>query len=170
MKKTLLDIQPISRTRRNHALEHATIHVLSKKFPNVTLAGISSPNGFTLIGDVSTEDVAEGAIEALTRLRGGEAELALHPNCGTNFAITGIAAGLAAWLGTLGSGKEIRHKFERLPLIVLLATIAIIVTRPLGPLVQKQITTDGAPGGLELERIETSVRLGLRLHRVITTG
>lgn len=170
MKKTLLDIQPISRTRRNHALEHATIHVLSKRFPGVTLAGMSSPDGFTLIGDISTEDVAEGAIEALKRLRNGEAELALHPNCGTNFAITGIAAGLAAWLGTLGSGKEIRRKLERLPLIILLATAAIVFTRPLGPLVQKKITTASDPEGLELERIETSIRLGLRLHRVITRG
>ena len=170
MIKSLLNLQPISRTRRNHALEHATIHVLSKRFPNVTLAGMSSPNSFTLIGDVSTEDVAEGAIEALKRLRNGEDELALHPNCGTNFAITGIAAGMAAWLGTLGSGKEIRRKLERLPLILLLATIAVIVTRPLGPLVQKQITTASDPEGLEIERIETSVRLGLHLHRVITRG
>jgi len=87
MNKSILDFQPISRTRRNHSLEHATIHVLSKKFPNVTLAGMSSPSGFTLIGDVATEDVAEAAIEALRRLREGESQLALHPNCGTNFAI-----------------------------------------------------------------------------------
>jgi len=170
MKKTLLDLRPVSRTRRNHALEHATIHVLSKKFSNVMLAGMSSPSGFTLIGDVSTEDVAEGAIEALRRLREGQSELALHNNCGTNFAITGIAAGMAAWLGTLGSGKEIRRKLERLPLIILLATIAIIATRPLGPLVQKEITTDSDPGGLEIERVETSIRLGMRMHRVITRG
>jgi hypothetical protein len=170
MKKSLLDFQPISRTRRNHALEHATLHILSRKFPNITMAGVSSPNGFTLIGDVTTEDVAEGAIEALKRLRDGEADLALHPNCGTNFAVSGIVAGLAAWLGTLGSGKEIKRKLERLPLIVLLATTAIVITRPLGPLIQKKITTASNPEGLELERIETSVRLGLRLHRVITRG
>jgi hypothetical protein len=170
MKKSLLDLQPISRTRRNHALEHATLHILSRKFPNITMAGVSSPNGFTLIGDVTTEDVAEGAIEALKRLRDGEADLALHPNCGTNFAVSGIVAGLAAWLGTLGSGKEIKRKLERLPLIVLLATTAIVITRPLGPLIQKKITTASNPEGLELERIETSVRLGLRLHRVITRG
>ena len=170
MTKSLLDMQPISRTRRNHALEHATINVLSKKFPRVSIAGMSSPQGFTLIGDVTTEDVAEAAIEALKKLRDGDAGLAMHPNCGTNFAVSGIFAGLAAWLATLGSGKEFRRKLERLPLIILMATLAIVLTRPLGPLVQKRITTDSDPAGLELERIESYVRLGMRTHRVITRG
>jgi hypothetical protein len=131
---------------------------------------MSSPDGFTIIGDVSTEDVAEAAIEALKKLRMGEAELALHPNCGTNFAISGLFAGLAGWLGTLGAGKDFRRKLERLPLIIFLATLAVIVTRPLGPLLQKEITTSGDPQGLELERIETSIRGGFRMHRVITRG
>jgi hypothetical protein len=170
MSKSILDLQPISRTRRNHGLEHATIHVLSKKHPNVKMGGMSSPGGFTIVGDVTTEDVAEAAIEALKKLRAGEAELALHPNCGTNFAISGMFAGLAAWLGTLGAGKEFRRKLERLPLMIFLATLAVVVTRPLGPLVQKQITTTGDPQGLELERVETSLHAGVRTHRVITRG
>jgi len=161
---------PISRTRRNHGLEHATLHILSKKHPQVSMGGISSPFGFTIIGDVTSEDVAEAAIEALKKLRNGEAELAMHPNCGTNFAISGGMAGLAAWLGMLGSGKEFKQKLERLPLSILLATLALILTRPLGPMVQKQITTTGDPGGLELDRVETSVRAGVRLHRVVTRG
>jgi plasmid stabilization system protein ParE len=170
MSKSILDLQPISRTRRNHGLEHATIHVLSKKFSNVKLGGMSSPSGFIIIGDVTTEDVAEAAIEALKKLRAGNAELALHPNCGTNFAISGIFAGMAAWLGALGAGKEFRRKLERLPLMIFLATLAVIITRPLGPLVQKQITTTGDPQGLELEKVETFLRAGVRLHRVITRG
>ncbi len=170
MRKSILDLQPISRTRRNHGLEHATIHILSKKSPNVKMGGMSSPSGFTLIGDVSTEDVAEAAIEALKKLRAGNADLALHPNCGTNFAISGMFAGLAAWLGTLGAGKEFRRRLERLPLMILLATMAVVITRPLGPLVQKEITTSGDPQGLELERVETFLRAGVRMHRVITRG
>jgi len=170
MSKSILDFQPISRTRRNHGLEHATIHILSKKHPDVSLGGMSSPQGFTIIGDITTEEVAEAAIEALKKLRDGKTELALHPNCGTNVAISGMFAGLAAWLGTLGAGKTFRRKLERLPLMVFLATLAVVITRPLGPLVQQQITTSGDPKGLELEKVETSVRAGLRLHRVMTKG
>jgi len=170
MRKSILDFQPISRTRRNHGLEHATLHILSKKHPHVRLGGVSSPGGFTIIGDVRTEEVAEAAIEALNRLRAGEAKLAVHPNCGTNFAITGMFAGLAAWFGGLGAGKEFKRKLERLPLMIVLATLAVVLTRPIGPLVQKQITTTGDPKGLELERIESSMQAGMRLHRVITKG
>ena len=70
----------------------------------------------------------------------------------------------------LGSDKKFKSKLERLPLVILLATIAFILTRSLGPRVQKLITTSGQPGSLELTRVETTVRGGVRLHKVITQG
>jgi len=170
MSNSILDYYPISRTRRNHGLEHATMQVLNQKFPQVSLGGMSSPRGFTIVGDVTSEDVAEAAIEALKRLRAGEAELAQHPNCGTNFAIPGAFAGLAAWVGTLGSGRSFKQKLERLPLVMVLATTALVLTYPLGPMIQKRFTTSGDPQGLELERVETTIRAGVRLHHVTTRG
>lgn len=170
MSNSPLEINPISRLRRNHGLEHATIHVLGKKHPDVNFGGMSSPAGFTIIGDVSTEEVAEAAIVALKRLRAGKSDLAMHPNCGTNFAVSGAFAGLGAWFGTLGSGKSFKRKLERLPLALLLATIALVLTRRLGPVIQKNITTSGDPENLELQRVETVIRAGLRMHRVITSG
>lgn len=170
MRKSLLDVAPISRIRRNHGLEHATLHILSARFPHLTLGGISSPSGFTIVGDVTTEDVADAAIQALKKLRAGEASLAMHANCGTNFAVSGLFAGAAAWLGSLGAGKELKNKLARLPLVIVLAVAALIVTRPLGPIIQKRLTTSGDPEGLELERVETALRAGMRLHRVITKG
>ncbi len=168
MINDILNFHPISRTRRNHGLEHATMHILAKKHPHVQLGGMSSPRGFTIIGDVTSEDVAGAAIEALLKLRAGEADLTEHPNCGTNFAISGLIAGLLAWLGTLGCEKTFKRKLERLPLLITLVTLALIVTQPLGPIIQKRITTASDPQGLELERVETTIRAGLRLHHVIT--
>ena len=170
MSDSLLNLKPVSRIRRNHGLEHATINVLSKRFPKEKFGGVSSPMGFFIIGDVTSEDVAEAAIEALKRLRGGEARLAMHDSCGTNYAVPGIFAGLAAWLGTLGSGKSVKSKLERLPLSIMLATVALILTRSLGPIVQRQFVVAGDPEGLELERVETVVRMGMRMHRVLTKG
>lgn len=170
MSQSIEKINPISRIKRNHGLEHATLHVLGKKFPKTAFGGISSPVGFTIIGEVSTEDVAEAAIEALKRLRDGEADLAQHDNCGTNFAVTGAIVGLFAWVGTIGSDKAFKKKLERLPLVMLLAVVGFMLARPLGPIIQKRITTSGQPGELELDRVETSVRAGLHLHRVITRG
>ena len=54
--------------------------------------------------------------------------------------------------------------------MILLATVALILTRPLGPLVQKWVTTTGDPAGLELERVETIVRAGVHMHRILTKG
>ena len=170
MSNSILDYYPISRTRRIHGLEHATMQILNKKFPQVSLGGMSSPHGFTIMGDVTSEDVADAAIEALKRLRAGESDLAQHPNCGTNFAIPGAFAGLAAWLGTLGSGKSFKQKLERLPLVMVLATTALVLTYPLGPMIQKKFTTSGDPQGLELERVETIVRAGVKLHTITTRG
>jgi hypothetical protein len=170
MSNSLLDFYPISRTRRNHGLEHATMHILNQRFPHLHLAGISSPRGFSIVGDVKAEDVAEAAIEALKRLRAGESELAQHPNCGTNYAIPGAFAGLAAWLATLGTDKSFKKKLERLPLVMVMASAALALTYPLGPIVQKRFTTSGDPQGLELERVETTIRAGARLHHVTTRG
>jgi hypothetical protein len=170
MKKNFLDLPILSRLRRNHSLEHATLHVLEKKFPKTGFGGISSPLGFTIVGNVTTENVAEAAIEALKRLRAGESHLVIHQNCGTNFAVTGVFAGLGAWLGTIGAGKRFRQKLERLPLMITLATLALIIAKPLAPWVQKQITTTGDPQGLDLVKVETTVRAGLKLHLVTTKG
>jgi hypothetical protein len=81
MMEMIVGGQVASRVRRNHGLEHATLHVLAEHLPRVNLAGHSDPNGFWIVGDVSTEDVIDAAAEALRRLKEGEHELAVHPVC-----------------------------------------------------------------------------------------
>src|SRR5512136_2980603 len=114
---TILDNPVISSIRRNHGLEHATINILSLKFPRRPLAGYSFPGGFVLFGDVATVDVREAVTEALSRLSNGERHLAIHPNCGTNFLASGFVSGGLAWLGMAGA-KNGREKVERLPLVI----------------------------------------------------
>ena len=58
-----------SAVRQNHALEHATIVLLSKKYSDVRLAGVSSAVGFFVFGDVPTEAILPAATEALRLLR-----------------------------------------------------------------------------------------------------
>ena len=57
----MLKKSPISRIRRNHGLEHATIHVLSEANPRRRLIGRSDYGGFWLLGEVSTEELALGS-------------------------------------------------------------------------------------------------------------
>ncbi len=164
---SILDLPIISRTRRNHGLEHATISLLSRRFPGKRLAGYSLPFGFFILGNVPTAELRETVDAALERLNAGESGLAIHPGCGTNYLASGLVAGLLAWLGMLGA-RDKKERMERLPLVLVLATLGLIASQPLGPLLQKKVTTSGVPAGLSVEEV-VPVRLGgLSVHRVVT--
>jgi hypothetical protein len=167
---SLLSLGPISHVRRNHALEHATLQVLSRTDPFLRLAGYSNMGGFWVVGEISTDMLVAAVQEAVARLRAGEIGLAIHPNCGTNFVTTGFLAGIAGWLGMLGVGSGLRRKLERLPVIIGLVTLAIILANPLGPLLQAKVTTQPDIGNLEVVRIERGMRQQVPIHRVVTKG
>ena len=71
----LLTSPLIKKLRRNHGLEHATVHVLNQRLGRLSLVGHSDWNGFTLYGPVDTSEIKLAANEALRRLRQGEADL-----------------------------------------------------------------------------------------------
>lgn len=171
MQISSLNLGIISLIRRNHGLEHATINLLSKKFPNVSFSGYSDHKGFWIVGDVSTDALLETAQQALTRMKGGERGLAIHTNCGTNYVTAGLLAGSMTWLATLGGGNSFKKKLDRWPLMVLLVTGALIVAQPLGPKVQEHVTTSGEPGNLvvkQIVRYERNLPGRPNLHRILT--
>jgi hypothetical protein len=153
-----------NRIRQNHALEHATIHILSRRNPFLRVMGRSTPAGFYIYGAIDTQEVADSAAEALSRLQQGEAHLAVHPRCGTNLAVTGVLAGMAAFGATLGHA---RSKFDRLPLAVMAATIGAIVAQPLAYKVQEQITTSPEVDGLQIEEVARQEQGKVIVHRVV---
>jgi hypothetical protein len=160
----------VNRIRRNHGLEHATLHILSRKHPYSSLAGHTDTGGFWILGDIPSVDVQEAASEALYRLQAGEHNLAVHPNCGTNLVTAGILASLAGFLAMLSAGRRFRDKLERLPMAVSLATLAVLLARPLGYFFQAQVTTSGEPDTLEIVEVRPSKRGWMRAHRVVTQG
>jgi len=160
----LLNAPLVSETRRNHALEHATLHILSERFPGRGMAGHSNPTGFFLIGDVSTEDIRAAASQALTRLQNGESRLAIHAGCGTNYVVTGALAGLFALLGMSGT-RNTRERLERFPLLMLLSILAFMIGQPLGLALQKRVTTQPDPGDLTIVDIYL---VSKSIHRIVT--
>ena len=176
MTNLIVSVPLFTRIRRHHALEHATLQILSKNNPTQSFMGYSDMRGFWIVGNCSTEALKDAVEEALTRLRGGESQLAIHPNCGTNFVASGFLAGLAGWLGMLGTGSGFKRKAERLPIVIGLVTLTIILANPIGPLLQAKITTQPNIGSLEVVRIERSVRNDrtvrqqVPIHRVVTKG
>ena len=162
-----LDLPLILATRRNHALEHATLHVLALKHPAQHLAGHSNPTGFFIVGDVPLEDVTESALTALRLLKLGDRDLAIHDGCGTNFAATALMAGGLAWLVLRGS-KTAYGRALRLPFAVGLAVVGTALSRPLGPRIQQRITTEADMGDLRISAVRETMRGAVRVHRVIT--
>ena len=152
-----------SAVKQNHALEHATIVLLSKKYPDVRLAGISFAAGFFVFGDVPTEAILPTAQEALTLLRTTSPELAIHERCGTNLAVTAMLAGLSAM-----TVARLRRPYGTFNNVILATTAAMIVGRPLGLSVQRHVTTQTPNASMTITGVKPLSFFGTPAHFVST--
>jgi hypothetical protein len=118
-------------------------------------------DGFYIYGRVPTESIESSASEALRRLKGGEAALAVTPLCGTNIAVAGVLTGLATFV-TMGT----RKRFDRLPGIFTAAMFGVLAAQPIGQIVQKYVTTSPDLSGTEIVGIRSTAR-GM-IHKVQT--
>lgn len=158
-----LHLPLILETRRNHALEHATLHILAHKY-KTAMAGHSNPTGFYLLGDFQIEDIADAATQAMTRLKAGESGLAVHEGCGTNLAVTALLPATFAWAPLQGA-KSTRWRLLLIPLALTFAVFGYFLSKPLGPWLQKHVTTESDLGDMRITQI-LFVRKGV--HRIIT--
>ncbi len=164
----VLNQNKILAVRRNHAVEHATINILSRQFPTKSISGYSNASGFWLIGMLPSDSIRPAVEEAVQRLTSGERSLAFHPNCGTNYVVMGSAAALAAWVGMLGVGKKWTEKLDRLPLMMVFSTLALILSQPVAHSVQVQVTTAPSLDQYSILRIEDVSRGDIQAYRVKT--
>ncbi len=146
--------------RQVHALEHATVWVLSNleknnnsTEDNQTIGGLSTEKGFFLYGDINHLKLKKAVRIALNRLKQGDWDLALHPRCGTNSSVA-IALTTAMVMTT-------HLLLPREPISQLLgmsmATItAAYLTPEIGLSVQKYITT-AIPFNLKIGEIAKTV-------------
>ena len=151
------------RVRRNHALEHATLHVLARDLPNLSLVGRSDWRGFLLYGEVPADALRRAVEEAYERLRAGQKALAVHPRCGTNLAVALVLSGAAFVVGLLGSANERRRRW---PLTLAALAGALALARPLGPEVQRRLTTDPDMDGVAVGAITSKGRGARMVTRV----
>jgi len=160
----------VSHIRRNHGLEHATIHVVSRRFPSSTFIGRSDPRGFFLYGDIATDALKDAVEEALTRLRAGERQLAVHSNCGTNYLTTAVMVAGASFFSLMGTGKNERtvDRLLRLPMAIAASVFALILAQPVGLAVQQRLTTSSDPGPLKVAAIRRLSSGGPTVHRILT--
>jgi uncharacterized protein DUF6391 len=162
----ILDLPPVLATRRNHALEHATLHVLEDRHPDRHLAGHSNPTGFFIFANVTTEELKNSITQALTRLRAGESNLAIHAGCGTNMATSLLMSSFFAFLPVSGR-KSTLSRVLMMPVGVLFAVVGYALSQPMGPWLQANVTTEADMGDLRVLEV-VPVRKGV--HRVMTAA
>jgi len=171
---SFLDLPVVSRVRRNHALEHATLQILSEREGDTRLMGRSSVWGFMVYGDVDTRELLQAAQDGVRRLRAGQRSLAVHPNCGSNYAVAGVIAGLGSFLALGGLNRDedegLLERLARLPLACAVGTLGVIASRPLGAAFQAHVTTEADVGDLQITKVTKSNRAGTTIHMVHTKG
>lgn len=149
--------------KQNHALEHATIVLLAKKFPEARLSGISFAAGFFVFGEIPTEAILPTAEEALQLLRTTTPELAVNERCGTNLAVAGMLTGLSAM-----AVAKMRRPYSTANNVILASTAALILARPLGLLVQRYITTQTPNASMQIQGVKPLVVFNAPAHFVST--
>ncbi len=150
--------------RQVHALEHATVWMLSGTInshprtklstsylsaDNETIGGLSTEKGFYLYGEIDPLNLRRAVNLALARLQQGEWNLALHPRCGTN---SSVAAILTAGMAITAHFTLPRSPIHQIMGMGLAALTANYLAADLGIYVQKYITT-AIPFNLKLEKI-----------------
>ena len=153
-------VKEVLMVRQVHALEHATVWVLSELFPqqfqarggpqigwpyyrsippdNGKLSGLSTERGFYLYGMTNTARLRRAVNTAQQRLISGEWGLAIHPRCGTNLSVAALlTTGLVVGMGSLLPKGPIEQCIG----VGLATTIAAALTPHVGPIVQQYVTT-----------------------------
>ncbi len=158
----------LERIRRNHALEHATLHMLEEQSPRLHAGGRASTDGFYLFGDLPDEaTVTTAANEAIRRMGGGESDLAVHPRCGTNLVTAGVLGGVLAMLGVMMSGKRAPW-YVQLPNAILGAMVGGLLAVRVGPWMQAYVTTSPEVRTATVRGIRKGQFAGMTSHFVET--
>ncbi|MUL38373.1 DUF6391 domain-containing protein [Gloeocapsopsis dulcis] len=149
-------IKDILMLRQVHALEHATVWVLSElnntaqNSTDQLLGGLSTEQGFYLYGHINQATLHSAVKIALQRLIEGEWRLAIHPRCGTNISVGFLlAAGLTVGFHLLLPRGPIEQFFG----LGLAATTAAYLAPDVGMLAQRYLTT-AIPFNLAVENIK----------------
>ena len=150
--------------RQVHALEHATVWMLSnleakkasiasRSDDNETIGGVSTAQGFFLYGDINVVKLRKAVHLALTRLKKGEWDLAIHPRCGTN---TSVAALLTTGMIVTTHLILPREPIGQLVGVGLATATASYLAPHIGMAVQKYVTT-AIPFNLKILEIAQAI-------------
>ncbi|MEO6064099.1 MAG: DUF6391 domain-containing protein [Thermoflexales bacterium] len=138
--------------RRNHGLEHATLHVLGERIRPLRAAGHAELRGFRVVGDMSADAIRAAAEEAIRRMQAGETWWAVHPGCGTNVVASSLLTSAFACLGTLLAGRKAGWQ-DKLSNAISLGALGALIAHPLGPWLQARVMTSADMRGARVRAV-----------------
>ncbi|MBM7555511.1 sRNA-binding carbon storage regulator CsrA [Halanaerobacter jeridensis] len=151
--------------RKNHALEHATVNILEKKYGYSNLSGLAEENGFYINGVINPKDVKVAAQEGLLRLQQGERNLVVHKQCGTSLTVANLVSAVVFILLLLLTGV-----FSLLNMLLAII-IANFIGPQLGVWVQKNYTTSYQVDNMEINgvqlRQDSQTMLGINVPKKV---
>jgi hypothetical protein len=116
-----------------------------------------------VFGNIPTEEVLPAAQEALGLLRTSQPELAVHERCGTNLAVSSMLVAAAAMVVA-----RLRKPYGTFNNVMLATTAATILSRPLGLLAQRYVTTQTPNSSMVILNVKSMKLFGTPAHFVST--
>ncbi|MBE9030407.1 hypothetical protein IQ266_11755 [filamentous cyanobacterium LEGE 11480] len=169
-------LKEILLVRQAHALEHATVWILggtpkSTAYRTITqdddrYGGLSTAEGFYLFGEVDTDVLHHAVHKALHRLVTGEWHLAVHPRCGTSFAVNmTLSAGMA-----MGSHFMLpKDPFSQFLGLGAAITLASHLSPTIGEWMQSTVTT-AIPFNLKIESVAPRGQMQGKMAHFVRVG
>lgn len=124
-------------TKRNHALEHATILQLERR-SGKRFSGRATSSGFRISGPASHDEVRAAFDEVSRSVRAGAPLLYISPRCGSNIVTAlGMALGLLLSLA-IGSVILQPSLSDRVVGLVIVLAVFVALRRGLGNAIQRR--------------------------------
>ena len=141
--------------RRNHAIEHATVSILTEQKIKSAVIGFAIPSGFIIYSKSNKDEILSAANHGLKLMKSGVSEISISQFCGTNLVVAALLTGVS----TLLLGKILGKKSKNILNITSGFLLSTLLSKPIGRIVQKYVTTDSNVKNIQIKNI-VSLKIG----------
>ena len=141
--------------RRNHAIEHATVSILTEQKIKSAVIGFAIPSGFIIYSKSNKDEILSAANHGLKLMKSGVSEISISQFCGTNLVVAALLTGAS----TILLGKILGKKSKNILNITNGFLLSALLSKPIGRIVQKYVTTDSNVKNIQIKN-SASLKIG----------
>ena len=150
--------------RRNHAIEHATVSILTEQISKSAVVGFAVPSGFIIYSKSGKDEILSAANNGLNLMKSGDSEISISQFCGTNLVVAALLTGVS----TIILGKICGKKSKNILNIANGFVLSALLSKPIGRIVQKYVTTDSSVQNIQIKN-GRSLKIGSFYIHFIST-